>query len=148
MVVLSDLLLICLCSYFSTIIYSQDNSHNFSARSKGCLFSVCGILLQFLLLVNFLASSASQPILEALLSESSVETFKLYVVCGRIWFDFNLFSDFDGFFDAQTWYQISKPFIMLEIIQLWLLVKTQKTCFSLAVQLKILLDFRAAGFWE
>ena len=82
MVVLSDLLLICLCSYISTIIYSQDNSHNFSARSKGCLFSVCGILLPLLLLVNFLASSASQPILEALLSESSVETFKLYVVCG------------------------------------------------------------------
>lgn len=33
-----------------------------------------------LIMVNFLASSASQPILEAMLSNSSVEIFKLYVV--------------------------------------------------------------------
>jgi len=32
-----------------------------------------------LIMVNFLASSASQPILEAMLSNSSVEIFKLYV---------------------------------------------------------------------
>ena len=59
---------------------SMNSSYNFTARSKGVIFTILGILLPILLLVNFLASAASAQFLESMLGNSTAAALKLYMV--------------------------------------------------------------------
>ncbi|KAF6028038.1 hypothetical protein EB796_002719 [Bugula neritina] len=61
---------------------NQDNlnsSYNFSATSKGIFLTILGVLLPVLLLVGFLASSASEQILESTLGDSMTATLNTYM---------------------------------------------------------------------
>lgn len=60
--------------------FSEDRSYNFRARLKGFLFSAFGLLLPVLLLVDFIASSASKDFLNATLGAAGTDALHTYLV--------------------------------------------------------------------
>ena len=58
----------------------EDRSYNFSARFKGVVFSFLGFLLPLILFINFLASNASEGLLNSTLGAGNTDALKLYMV--------------------------------------------------------------------
>lgn len=72
------------CKHFSNvftfILYSEACSHNLRARMKGMFFGFLGLLLPFVLLVNFLASSSVRGTLEGLVGKGVSEELHVFTV--------------------------------------------------------------------
>ncbi|XP_067931204.1 sarcalumenin-like [Watersipora subatra] len=70
-----------------------NTSYNFAARSKGVIFTLLGVLLPVLLFVNFLASNASEQILQSVLGNGTSDALKLYMAPVRAFWE-NIPSDY------------------------------------------------------
>lgn len=64
----------------SLILCREACSHNLRARIKGVFFSFLGILLPFVLLTNFLASSSARGTLDGLIGKDVSEKLHNYTV--------------------------------------------------------------------
>lgn len=64
----------------SLIVCREACSHNLRARIKGVFFSFLGILLPFVLLINFLASSSARGTLDGLIGKEASEKLHNYTV--------------------------------------------------------------------
>ena len=63
-----------------SFFYSTANSFNLRARLKGTFFTFLALTLPLILVVNFLASSASKDLLHQVLGKPGTETLYLYLV--------------------------------------------------------------------
>ena len=70
------------CFFFSR----EARSHNLRARVRGLFFGFLGILLPFVLLVNFLASSSAKGTLDNFVGENVSEKLHVYTVRAIILF--------------------------------------------------------------
>ena len=69
------------CKLFFVIFLNREAcSHNIWARLKGIFFGLLGVLLPFVLLVNFLASSNARETLYGLVAKERAEKLFIYTV--------------------------------------------------------------------
>lgn len=66
--------------FFVIFLYREACSHNIWARLKGIFFGLLGVLLPFVLLVNFLASSNARETLYGLVAKERAEKLFIYTV--------------------------------------------------------------------
>ncbi|XP_072024603.1 uncharacterized protein [Amphiura filiformis] len=57
----------------------ESNSYNLRARGKWFIFSLLGLLLPFLLLINYLAANVSKDFLRSMLGRNGEETLRIYL---------------------------------------------------------------------
>ena len=67
-------------TYIPVYLYREANSYNLRARAKWFFFSLLGLLLPFLLLINYLAASVSRDFQRNLLGKNGEETLRIYLV--------------------------------------------------------------------
>lgn len=63
-----------------------DSLYNLKSRLKGCALTACAALLPILLLINFLATSASYQFIRNILGKDLHSMIKIYLVCITIIF--------------------------------------------------------------
>ena len=61
-------------------LFREACSHNLRARLKGIFFGFLGVLLPFVLLVNFLASTSARGTLNGLVGKEIAEKLHIYTV--------------------------------------------------------------------